>query len=67
MPKQVKEKEVDTKCYMNQKIFENLLRALVRGHQFFNQNQNPSAIVIKYPATVDGIPVIMEEQDATTK
>jgi ABC-type nitrate/sulfonate/bicarbonate transport system substrate-binding protein len=68
MPKSKEPPVLDTNVYLNPKIFENLLKALVRGYQFYNQNKNPTGIIIEYPAEVSGIPVTWklhgEGQDA---
>ena len=60
MPKLKEPVVQDSNAYLNEKIFENLLHALVRGYGFYNQNKAPTGIVIKCPDRIDGIPVTFQ-------
>lgn len=60
MPKAKEQPVIDTNAYLNEKIFTNLLRALVRGYQYYNQNKLPTKIVVRCEDNVNGIPVIFQ-------
>lgn len=47
-------------------VYKGILAKLVRTYKYFNNNQTPDKLIIPLVTEVDGIPVEMEGQPATT-
>jgi len=44
-------------------VYKGILRKLVRTYQYFNKNEKPDKVVIPHLLEIDGVPVVMEQEE----